>query len=64
MPPFLLLAVAGLIAYYGFKRLQRDAERVISQADLRRQEESTGADGTLEKDPDTGVYRLRKPDQP
>lgn len=62
MPQLLFLALVGFAAYYGYRRLQRDAERVISRARRNEKEARTGAQGTLEKDPVTGVYRLRKSD--
>lgn len=63
MPQFLLLAAVGAVAWLGYKRFVSEAERVNARVRDAEKESQTGAQGTLIEDPETGEYRLRKPDE-
>lgn len=54
------LVVAG--AVYLYRRFVKDAERLAARTRQAERERQSGASGTLVKDPDTGEYRLRQPD--
>lgn len=56
----ILLLVTGSILLY--RRFVRDANRLAEQSRRAERERRSGAQGTLVKDPSTGEYRLRKPD--
>ncbi len=58
---FLLLI--GAVAYFGYRKFIADAERLTRARRRREEEERTGATGTLVKDPETGEYRLKKPEE-
>lgn len=62
MPQLLLLAAIGAIAWYGYRRLLKEAERVNQQVRRAEKEAETRATGTLVKDPTTGEYRLERPE--
>ncbi|MEX6505655.1 hypothetical protein [Jiella sp. M17.18] len=59
MPQFFLLGLVGAVAWYGYKQMTRDAERVSERNRESEAEMRTGAQGTLVRGPD-GVYRIRK----
>lgn len=63
MPQLLLLALVGAIAWLGYKRFLSEAARVNARVRAAERETKTGAQGTLIEDPETGEYRLRKPDE-
>jgi hypothetical protein len=60
MPQLLLLAAVGAVAWYGYKRLLKEAERVNLAVRRAEKEAENRAEGTLVKDPETGEYRLEK----
>lgn len=55
----LLLAV-GIVAWMGYKRFLKEAERVSKSVRRAEKEAETGASGTLTQDPETGEYRVKK----
>lgn len=55
-----LLVAVGLVAWMGYKRFLKEAERVSKSVRRAEKEAETGASGTLTKDPETGEYRVRK----
>ena len=60
MPQCIFFVVVGVAAYYGYKALLREAERVTSKVRRERMQQTNGTHGTLVKDPVTGEYRLAK----
>ncbi len=56
----LLLIVGGWMFY---KRFVKDAERLSARSRQQEKERRTGAIGTLEKDPVTGEYRVKKDEE-
>lgn len=60
MPQLLVLAAFGAVAWLGYRRLLKEAERVNRAVRRSEEEARTGAIGTLVKDPLTGEYRLEK----
>lgn len=63
MPQLLLLAAVVAIGWFGYRRFVAEAERVNARVRDAEKESQTGAQGTLIEDPETGEYRLRKPDE-
>jgi len=63
MPQLFLLAAVGAVAWLGYKRFISEAERINARVRDAEKETRTGAQGTLIEDPETGEYRLRKPDE-
>lgn len=55
----LILIVGGSILY---RRFVADAEKLARRRAEAEAEARSGADGTLVEDPETGEYRLRRPD--
>ena len=62
MPQILFLAALGAVAWYGYRKLLSEAERVNKQVRQAEAEARNRANGTLVKDPETGEYRLEKRD--
>lgn len=60
MPQIILFALVGLAAYIGYRSFVKEAERVTARVRRAEKQSSTGAIGTLVKDPKTGEYRLAK----
>lgn len=57
---FLFYAAAGAVAWIGYKAFLREAERVSARVRKAEREAQNHANGTLEYDPETGEYRVRK----
>jgi membrane protein implicated in regulation of membrane protease activity len=55
-----LVLIAGWMIY---RKFIKDAERLVKAANAKRKEQSTGALGTLVKDPVTGEYRVRREEE-
>lgn len=62
MPQIILLTVIGAIAYFGYRSMTKEAERVHKEVRDAERERQNGAHGTLIKDPKTGEYRPKKSD--
>jgi membrane protein implicated in regulation of membrane protease activity len=60
MPQLIFFALVGAVAYFGYKSLIREANRVTAKVRRAEKQATTGATGTLVKDPKTGEYRLAK----
>jgi membrane protein implicated in regulation of membrane protease activity len=60
VPQLIFFALVGLAAYLGYRSFIREAERVTSRVRKAEEEARTGAQGTLVKDPKTGVYRVER----
>ena len=58
---FLLLVVG--VAWWGYRKVVADAERLSRLRKRSEEERRTGATGTLVKDPETGEYRVRRDDE-
>ena len=58
MPHLLFYAAAAGAAAIGYRALTKAAERVHKRHDDKIREAQTGAAGTLERDPETGRYRV------
>lgn len=54
---FILLVGGGWMFY---KRFIKDAEKLTARSRREEKQRQTGAIGTLEKDPATGEYRVKK----
>ncbi|MDO9415686.1 hypothetical protein [Pararhizobium sp.] len=63
MPQVIFLLLIGAIAWFGYRKFITDAEKLTRNRKRRDQEQKTGAIGTLVKDPETGEYRLKKPEE-
>lgn len=60
MPQLLFFAAVAAAGWIGYRAFVREAERVHRRVRRTEQEVKTGAQGTLVRDPETGIYRLRK----
>ena len=60
MPHLLFYAAAVGVGAVGYRAFKRAAERVHERTRRMQRENETGATGTLERDPDTGHYRVRR----
>ncbi|MCB1470248.1 MAG: hypothetical protein M9944_16315 [Rhizobiaceae bacterium] len=60
MPQLIFFAVIGIVAYFGYRAFVREAERVTAKVRRQERQATTGANGTLVRDPKTGEYRLAK----
>jgi len=58
---FLIVLVAG--GWLLYKRFIGDARRLAAKSRQAERERETGAMGTLIKDPATGEYRVKRPDE-
>ena len=62
MVQLLLLVAVLLVAWMGYKRFLKEAERVSKSVRRAEKEAETGAKGTLVEDPKTGEYRVERKD--
>jgi len=60
MPQLVFLALVGAAAYAGYKKFVGEAEKVTSRIRRQEQEARAGSQGTLIRDPKTGVYTVAK----
>jgi membrane protein implicated in regulation of membrane protease activity len=60
MPQLILIAIVGLVAFYGYRAFVREADRVTARVRRTEKERVSGANGTLVKDPKTGEYRVAR----
>lgn len=60
MPQIIFFVAVGIVAYIGYRTFVREAERVTAKIRRAEQQQRTGANGTLVKDPETGEYRVAK----
>ncbi|WP_117190802.1 hypothetical protein [Rhizobium terrae] len=58
---FLIILIGG--GWMIYKKFIKDAEKLTARSRQREQERQTGAIGTLEKDPVTGEYRVKKDEE-
>ena len=63
MQGLLLLGAFVGVAWFGYRRLLKEADRVSKKVRQAEQERQTGAKGTLIEDPETGEYRLKRDDE-
>ena len=59
MPHLLFYAAAAGVATLGYRAFKRAADKVHQRHAEQLREEETGAKGTLQRDPETGRYRVR-----
>ena len=60
MPQLIFLIAIAAAAIYGYRSFKREAARVSQRVRQAEQEARNNADGTLVRDPKTGVYRPAK----
>lgn len=60
LPQLVFFALVGIAAYAGYRSFIKEAERVTARVRRDEQQARTGAQGTLVKDPETGVYRVER----
>ncbi len=60
LPQLVFFALVGLAAFVGYRSFIKEAERVTARVRRDEQQARTGAQGTLVKDPETGVYRVER----
>ncbi|TWF57280.1 hypothetical protein [Neorhizobium alkalisoli] len=58
---FLIVVICG--GWMVYKRFIKDAEKLTARSKRQEKERDTGAIGTLEKDPVTGEYRVKRDDE-
>ncbi len=58
---FMVVVICG--GWMLYKRFIKDAERLSARSKRQEQERQTGAVGTLEKDPATGEYRVKREEE-
>ncbi len=63
MAQLIFLIVVIYVGWMIYKRFIKDAERLSARTRRERQERRTGAIGTLEKDPVTGEYRVKRDEE-
>lgn len=62
MAQLILLALLIGGGWMLYKRFIKDAEKLTARARREEEQQRTGAMGTLEKDPVTGEYRVKRDD--
>ncbi|CDZ69177.1 hypothetical protein NFO65_20875 [Neorhizobium galegae] len=58
---FLIIVIGG--GWMLYKKFIKDAERLSSRTRREEKERQTGAIGTLERDPATGEYRVKRDEE-
>ncbi|MGU3574651.1 hypothetical protein ACLBWZ_03920 [Brucellaceae bacterium C25G] len=60
MPQVIFLLLVAVAAWYVYRSFKREAVRVSKKVRREEKEAQNRAHGTLEQDPETGEYRVRK----
>ncbi len=60
MAQIIFLAILVVGGWMIYKKFVGDAERLTARSKKAERERQTGAMGTLEKDPATGEYRVKR----
>ena len=60
LPHLLFYAAAVGVGAFGYRAFKKAAERVHERTRQMQREQRTGAVGTLERDPETGHYKVRR----
>jgi membrane protein implicated in regulation of membrane protease activity len=63
MAQLIFLVVVACGGWMIYKRFIKDADKLTAKNRREDKERQTGAIGTLEKDPVTGEYRLKKDEE-
>ncbi|MBO9097448.1 MULTISPECIES: hypothetical protein [Rhizobium] len=63
MAQLIFIIVIGSVCWLIYKRFINAAQRLQQQSQRQERERSTGAMGTLVKDPLTGEYRLKRDEE-
>ncbi|MCJ9753447.1 hypothetical protein MOV61_22255 [Neorhizobium sp. BETTINA12A] len=58
---FLIIVIGG--GWMLYKKFIKDAEKLSSRTRREEKERQTGAIGTLERDPATGEYRVKRDEE-
>jgi membrane protein implicated in regulation of membrane protease activity len=58
---FLIVVIGG--GWMVYKRFIKDAEKLTARSKRQEKERETGAIATLEKDPVTGEYRVKRDEE-
>ncbi|CDN52869.1 Hypothetical protein RG1141_CH05080 [Neorhizobium galegae bv. officinalis bv. officinalis str. HAMBI 1141] len=58
---FLIIVIGG--GWMLYKKFIKDAEKLSSRTRREEKERQTGAIGTLERDPTTGEYRVKRDEE-
>ncbi|CDZ28813.1 hypothetical protein [Neorhizobium galegae] len=58
---FLIIVIGG--GWMLYKKFIKDAQRLSSRTRREEKERQTGAIGTLERDPATGEYRVKRDEE-
>ncbi|WP_105429363.1 hypothetical protein [Neorhizobium sp. T6_25] len=58
---FLIIVIGG--GWMLYKKFIKDAERLSSRTRREEKERQTGTIGTLERDPTTGEYRVKRDEE-
>ncbi|GHC71325.1 hypothetical protein [Limoniibacter endophyticus] len=58
MPHLFVFAAVGAVAFWGYKKMISQAEKVNERLRRAEREQQTGSHGTLVYDPKTGEYRV------
>jgi membrane protein implicated in regulation of membrane protease activity len=63
MAQLIFLVVVAIGGWMIYKRFIKDAEKLTAKSRREEKQRQTGAIGTLEKDPVTGEYRVKKDEE-
>ncbi len=63
MAQLIFMAVLICGGWMLYRRFIKDAEKLTARSKQQEKERQTGAVGTLEKDPVTGEYRVKKEEE-
>jgi membrane protein implicated in regulation of membrane protease activity len=63
MPQLIFIIVIGSVCWLIYKRFIQAAQKLQQKSQRQERERSTGAIGTLVKDPATGEYRLKRDEE-
>lgn len=63
LPKIIFVLMIVFAGWYLYRKFVQDATRLARASEVKRKEQATGAVGTLVRDPVTGEYRVKHPDE-
>lgn len=63
MSQLIILIIGAFFGWMFYKKFIKDADKLTNRSRRKEKERETGAIATLEKDPVTGEYRVKKDEE-
>ena len=59
----IFVLVIAFVGWFLYRKFVSDAQKLVKRNEEKRKTTATGATGTLVKDPETGEYKVKRPEE-